>query len=617
MAADKNSPLTFRTIVIYPLTVILVGLMIFIPAGTLRFWNGWLFIVALFVPMLFVLIYLMLKDPELLAKRIKTREKEKTQKIFLVFSIIVCLSTFLIPGFDYRFGWSHVPLAVVIISTLLMISGYFMFFVVMKQNTYASRVVEIQDEQKVIDTGLYSVIRHPMYSAGIIFYLCAPLVLGSWYAVIPALALPVLLVIRLLNEEKMLIAGLKGYTEYIRKVRFRLIPFIWVAVLPLIVINSSCNQQMDKSEKTLRQKAQAICNNDLIIDSHIDWPLRLMTYPEDISQQTEKGDFDYVRAKKGGLDAVLTVAYINSAFDVERGRAEVDSVLKLVNYYIKKYPAKFAAASSPDDIRKNFEKHLLSLPVCLENGSPVGHDLSYLQYLKDKGIVYMTLCHNRTNQICDSNFDTDRRWNGLSPFGVEVISEMNRLGIMIDISHSTDSTVAQALRYSKAPVVATHSLCREFAPGLERNLPDTLIKAIAGGNGVVMVNFGSYFLEPECMNNWMYLFFKWQDSTGIDLFSEKGMAFLNEYGKTHKLHSDAAKVADHIDHIVKVAGIDHVGIGSDLDGIDYAQPVDLPDVSAYPALVYELLKRGYTNEDIRKILSGNFLRVWSEVLSKV
>jgi membrane dipeptidase len=400
-----------------------------------------------------------------------------------------------------------------------------------------------------------------------------------------------------------------------KKMKRRLIPLLWIATLTLMIVNYSCrNNTMDKSEKALRQKAQAICDNDLIIDSHIDWPDRVMTYPEDISERTEKGDFDYVRAQKGGLNAVLSVAYINSAYDVEKGRGLVDSVLKLVSHYINKYPDKFVAAYNPDDIRKNFKKHLLSLPVCLENGSPVGNDLSYLKYLKDNGIVYITLCHDRTNQISDSNFDTDRRWNGLSPFGIEVIKEMNRLGIMIDISHSTDSTVAQALRYSDAPVVATHSLCRVFAPGLERNLPDTLIKAIADKNGVIMVNFGSFFLEPECMNNWMYLYFKWQDSTGIDLLSEKGLAFLEEYGKTHKLHSSAAKVADHIDHIVKLAGIDYVGIGSDFDGIEYAEPADLPDVSAYPILVYELLKRGYTEEDLRKILSGNFLRVWSDVL---
>ena len=129
-----------------------------------------------------------------------------------------------------------------------------------------------------------------------------------------------------------------------------------------------------------------------------------------------------------------------------------------------------------------------------------------------------------------------------------------------------------------------------------------------------MVNFGSYFLEPECLENWTYLFFKWPDSTGIDLFSEEGLAFMKEYGKTHKLHSDASHVADHIDHIVELAGVDFVGIGSDLDGIDYAQPTDLTDVSTYPVLVFELLSRGYTEKEIKKILSGNFLRVWNDVL---
>jgi membrane dipeptidase len=423
------------------------------------------------------------------------------------------------------------------------------------------------------------------------------------------------LIIRIMNEEKVLVNGLTGYAEYMKKVKYRFIPFIWFVSIPLIVLLPSCkNKQMERSDKALRETAQRICQNNLILDSHIDWPYWIMENPEDISGQTLKGDFDLVRAKKGGLNAVLTVAYINSSYDMITGRKMVDSVLNMTNFYIRKYPDKFAPARNPDDVIKNFEKGLFSLPVCLENGSPIGDDLGYLKYLKDQGIVYITLCHDRTNQISDSNFDEERKWDGLSPFGLDVIKEMNRLGIMIDISHSTDSTVYQALRKSKAPIVATHSLCRKFAPGLERNLPDTLIKGIADKKGVVMVNFGSYFLEPECLENWTYLFYKWPDSTGIDLFSKEGIAFMNEYGKTHKLHSDASHVADHIDHIVKLAGIDYVGIGSDLDGIDYAQPTDLPDVSCYPVLVCELLRRGYTEKDIKKILSENFLRVWNEVL---
>jgi membrane dipeptidase len=397
---------------------------------------------------------------------------------------------------------------------------------------------------------------------------------------------------------------------------YGLVPGLILVLTTIVVLFPSCTDgKMDKKNKAQLEAAVRVCHDNILFDSHIDWPYRVEQHPEDISGRTVNGDFDFVRAGEGGLNAALTVAYVQSGFDVDKGRSMVDSTLNLVKYYIGKYPDRFAAASSPEDIRANFGNNLLSLPVGLENGSPIGDDLGYLRYLKDNGIVYITLCHNRVNNLSDSNFDGERQWNGLSPFGIAAIREMNRLGLMIDISHSTDSTVYQALRYSVAPVVATHSSCREFAPGMERNLPDTLIKAIAAKNGVVMVNFGSYFLEPECMGNWLYLINNWSDSTGIEAFSPGWIDFMIEYGKTHRLRSDAAKVADHIDHIVSLTGIDFVGIGSDFDGIDHAQPVDMPDVSGYPALVSELLKRGYTEDDLRKIMAENFLRVWTDVLN--
>jgi membrane dipeptidase len=288
-------------------------------------------------------------------------------------------------------------------------------------------------------------------------------------------------------------------------------------------------------------------------------------------------------------------------------------MLKLVNHYTSNYPNKFAPARSPDEVRKNFEKKLFSLPVCLENGSPIGDDLGYLKYLKDQGIVYITLCHDRTNQISDSNFDEERKWNGLSPFGVEVVKEMNRLGLMIDISHSTDSTVFQVLRYSSAPIAATHSSCRYFIPDLERNLPDTLIKAIAAKNGVIMVNFGAMFIDSVCLKNTNDIL-DTLARKGLSYDTKEGMEIIQEYAKTHRLVSDSKQLADHIEHIIKVAGIDHVGLGSDFDGIGPSKPADLTDVSGYPVIVLELLKRGYTEEDIKKVLSENFLRLWSDVL---
>jgi protein-S-isoprenylcysteine O-methyltransferase Ste14 len=227
MRQENRRLLILRTLFVYLFSLFLVCLLIFFPAGSVKFWNGWLFIGALFIPMFCIFIYLLIKDPDLLAKRMKTKEKEKTQKAYQILSIIVCLITFILPGLDFRFNWSYVPLSVVLISTLIMMSGYLMFFIVMKQNAYASRVIEIQDEQKLIDTGLYSFIRHPMYLAGIILFGFAPLVLGSFYALIPMVFIPLLLVIRIKNEEKVLINGLKGYHQYMKNVKYRLLPFIW------------------------------------------------------------------------------------------------------------------------------------------------------------------------------------------------------------------------------------------------------------------------------------------------------------------------------------------------------------------------------------------------------
>jgi membrane dipeptidase len=307
------------------------------------------------------------------------------------------------------------------------------------------------------------------------------------------------------------------------------------------------------------------------------------------------------------------VIFINSDLTAEDGRKMVDSMLSLIKSYPEKYPAKFALASNPEEIKNNFNKKLFSLPLCLENGSPIGDDLKYLKHLKDLGFVYITLCHNKTNQISDSNFDTLRKWNGLSPFGLEVIRELNSLGIMIDISHSTDSTVFQSLRNSIAPVIATHSSCRHFIPGFERNLSDTLIKAIAHKNGVVMVNFGSMFLDSVCLKN-CNIAIDYMNSNGIIMYSKDGTDFLQEFVKTHKVVSNSKELVNHIDHIVKIAGIDFVGLGSDFDGIGPTQPSDVPDVSGYPVIVFELLKRGYSEKDIKKILSGNFIRVWNDVI---
>jgi len=385
----------------------------------------------------------------------------------------------------------------------------------------------------------------------------------------------------------------------------------------LIVMASSCIDSPRKdSDIKLRQEAERICQTNLILDSHIDWPDFVLANPKDISIQTSNGDFDLIRAGKGGLDAVLSVAYISSDFDTGKGRLMVDSMLKIIRHYPEAYPDKFAVSTTPDEVRSNYSKRLFSLIPCLENGSPVGEDLQYLKYLKDQGIAYITLCHNKTNLICDSNFDPERKWNGLSPLGSEVIREMNRLGIMVDVSHSSDSTVLQALRLSEAPVIASHSSCRHFVPGFERNLPDDLIRAIAEKNGVIMVNFCTQFLDSVCLKNTEEIQ-QILESRNLRYDSKEGNDLIMEYAKTHRLVCDSKQLVDHIEHVIKVAGIDYVGLGSDFDGVGPLKPADVPDVSGYPVIVFELLKRGYSESEIIKILSKNFLRVWEEVLQNI
>lgn len=204
-----------------------VGLLLFLPAGTLRYWNAWLFSALLFLPMLMVGILLFLKAPELLEKRLNTREQEGTQKAVVALSALIFCLGFVLAGLDFRFGWSHMPTWLVAAAAVLQLVSYGLYAEVMRENAYLSRTVEIQENQKVIDTGLYGVVRHPMYLAVTLLFLTIPLVLGSWPCFVLFLCTPALLVLRIRNEEQVLERGLPGYTEYQQRVCWRLIPFIW------------------------------------------------------------------------------------------------------------------------------------------------------------------------------------------------------------------------------------------------------------------------------------------------------------------------------------------------------------------------------------------------------
>jgi protein-S-isoprenylcysteine O-methyltransferase Ste14 len=211
----------------YLMALFALSAMFFIPAGTLAYWNAWLYLGIIFIPMAFVMIYLLKNNPELLERRMRFRERQATQKRVIGFSWIIFLLVYLIPGFDYRFGWSDVPLWVVLIAAVLVLLGYATVFWVFRENSYASRVIEVAQEQQVIDSGPYALVRHPMYVGSILVYTFSPLVLGSWWAMIPAVLIIPALIARIKNEEAVLRNDLPGYAAYCQKVRYRMLPGVW------------------------------------------------------------------------------------------------------------------------------------------------------------------------------------------------------------------------------------------------------------------------------------------------------------------------------------------------------------------------------------------------------
>lgn len=369
------------------------------------------------------------------------------------------------------------------------------------------------------------------------------------------------------------------------------------------------------SEADLRQKAQTLAHEAIIVDGHIDVPYRLDERYEDISKRTPGGDFDYERAKAGGLNAPFMSIYIPSRYQETGGaKAYADSLIDMVEGFARQWPDRFAVATSVEDVRRHHREGKISLPMGMENGAPVEGDLANVQHFYDRGIRYITLTHGKDNQISDSSYDTTRTWNGLSPFGEDVVREMNRLGIMVDISHVSDSAFYDVLRLTRAPVIASHSSLRHYTPGWERNMSDDMVKALAENGGVIMINFGSSFLKTEYQaagNRIQQRIVAHLARERLDRESPEAIAYFDAQRAANPVGT-VGDVADHIDRVVQLVGVDHVGLGSDFDGV-FALPEGLQDVSQFPNLVYELLRRGYTDEDVRKILGENALRVWAEV----
>jgi membrane dipeptidase len=370
------------------------------------------------------------------------------------------------------------------------------------------------------------------------------------------------------------------------------------------------------------EAAHRLAQDSIIVDTHIDAPGELMSHWDDLGVATPGKEFDYPRARQGGL-AIGFMSIYTSPDQDDAGTAwqSANTQIDAVEAMVGRHPDKFAKLTSPADVARLRKGGKVLLALGMENGAPIGDDLSQLAAFHKRGVRYITLAHSANNRISDSSYALQKKWGGLSPFGEKVVAEMNRLGIMVDVSHLSDDSIRDVLAATNVPVIASHSGMRHFTPGFERNISDELAKAVAAEGGVVQLVFGTGFIDAKAASDL-------QASFQAEADFDRENAALVAAGKPARSKDDFEKawkdahpmpvthieaVLDQIDYAVKLIGVDHVGIGSDFDGVSGNLPVELKSVADYPNLVAGLQARGHSDADIRKILGGNLLRVWTAV----
>ena len=400
--------------------------------------------------------------------------------------------------------------------------------------------------------------------------------------------------------------------------------------ITLLLGNATMAQQASIDYRKLSdadrlKAAKEIAQSTIVVDGHVDLPYRmkvggftLKREVLDVSVRTPDGNFDYPRAKEGGLDAPFMSIYIPAANQAIRGasKALADTLIAMTERVAATFPDQFAMAYSPADVGANFAKGLVSLPMGMENGAGIEDDLANVAYFHRRGIRYITLTHGKDNLIGDASYDTTATYGGLSAFGEKVVAEMNRVGIMVDLSHVSDNTFRDALAITKVPVIASHSSARKFTPGFERNMSDELIQGLAKNGGVMMINFGGAFLDSAYTAGTAQVrehLVNWLAENKLSRSDPQAKQYIEEYTAKYTPFPTVARVADHFDHVVSLVGIDYVGLGSDYDGVGDSLPTGLKDVSMFPNLFAELLRRGYTKEDLEKICYKNIFRVWQAV----
>ena len=394
-----------------------------------------------------------------------------------------------------------------------------------------------------------------------------------------------------------------------------MIRFTLLSLLAFILF--SCSE-------TLEQKADRIHNTVITLDSHTDTPLNLMDSTFDMRQRHDPNvshsKYDYPRMKEGGLDAAFFAVFVGQGERSDKGNQKVVTKAHMIMDAISKEVGKngdmVGLAVNPDDAARLKAEGKRAVYMGIENGYAIGNNIGLLDEYYNKGVRYMTLCHTSNNDICDSSTDS-AEFDGLSEFGFQVLQRMNDLGMLVDVSHISDSSFYDVIRATKAPVIASHSCARAICYN-PRNLTDDELKALAANDGVIQICILSDYVKtpaPNPQRDSAIAELKVRYNNFTNLTDEQNKQAWQEWHKIDENYPNelatVSDVVDHIDHIVEVAGIDHVGIGTDFDGGGGVK--DCYDVSQMKNITIELLRRGYSEQDIAKIWSGNFMRVFKEV----
>jgi membrane dipeptidase len=366
-------------------------------------------------------------------------------------------------------------------------------------------------------------------------------------------------------------------------------------------------------------KARQLHFSSIVIDTHVDTTQRLIDGDFDLAPRNEKGSIDIPRMEEGGVDAIFFAVWMPSKIRGTIAVQRAEKQIEAVQAQVKKHSNELVFATTADQIRAASAQNKVAILLGIEGGHMINSDLAVLRRFADQGVRYVTLTHSGNCEWADSSTDKPLH-NGLSPFGKQVIAEMNRLGMMVDVSHVSDKTFHDVLATSKAPIIASHSNCRALCDH-PRNMSDEMIRELAAKGGLIQINFHIGFLSQQ-FRNAERADPKINQSIAIEIQKRcgnkegcqliEGDRITREYVEAGKLpRVDWTTISDHLDHAVKIAGIDHVGIGSDFDGAN--MPFGMEDASMLPKITNALLQKGYTEGDVRKILGENVLRLMADV----